>query len=248
MADFKDYFSRQSDTYARFRPVYPPELFAYLASLTRAHDLAWDCGTGNGQSAAGLVRHYRSVYATDPSEEQIKHARPQEGITYKVEKAETPDLPDRSVDLVTVAQALHWFDFDLFYAAVKRVLKPEGIIAAWAYRMPSIDPAVDAVIRHFHDHTVGEFWKAENRLIEQGYKTIPFPFETWETPRFGMSKIMTADDLGGLLRSWSAVQQYIRARGVDPVAEVMPELTRLWGGTGEEKEARWELILKVGRV
>lgn len=248
MPDFKDNFSTHADIYARFRPVYPPGLFAYLASLTPTHDLAWDCGTGNGQSAAGLVPYYRSVYATDPSEQQVKLAPPHGRIVYRVEKAETPGLPDRSVDLVTVAQALHWFDFDLFYASVKRVLKPGGVFAAWAYGLPDIDPPLDEAVKRLHDETLGSFWKAENRFIDLEYKTIPFPFEALETPRFYITQKMKLNDLCGLLYSWSAVQAYIRTRGADPVGEMLPELGRLWGNTGEEKTVRWELFLKVGRI
>lgn len=246
MIPFKDNFSKQSDTYVRFRPTYPPELFNYLASLTEAHDLAWDCGTGNGQSAIGLAAHYRSVYASDPSERQIAHAIPHARVLYKVEPAETPDLPDASVDLVTVAQALHWFDFDRFYASVKRVLKPGGVFAAWAYGLPGIDPATDAVIRQFHDETLNDFWKAENRLIEKEYKTIPFPFEELKTPHFEIRKQINLTDVFGLLRSWSAVQRYIDTHGTDPVSALETELTQAWGNA-DEKEAVWKLILKAGR-
>lgn len=246
--NFKDNFSKQSAAYARFRPTYPPELFAYLASLTPAHDLAWDCGTGNGQAALGLADYYAQVYATDPSEQQIAHARPHERVRYRVQQAEAPTLDDHSVDLVTVAQALHWFRFDAFYAAVKRVLKPGGIFAAWAYGLPSVTPAVDVLINRFHHETVDAFWQPENRLIEKEYRTIPFPFEELPAPPFLMRKELTLADVTGLLRSWSAVQRYIDAHGTDPVNGLEPELARAWGNPQEAKTATWKLILKTGRV
>jgi len=247
MASFKDNFSKQAGTYAKYRPDYPDELFGYLQTLTKEHDLAWDCGTGNGQSAIGLSKYYRSVYATDPSEQQIRNALPHERITYKVEKAENPALSDGVVDLITVAQTLHWFEFDRFYSEVKRVLKPGAILAAWAYGLPSVNADIDEVIRHFHNHVVGEFWQPENRLIENGYATIPFPFEALHTPGFSIRKMLSLDDITGLVNSWSAVQRCIDKTGTNPVESLEPTLVELWGDPETERQATWKLILKVGK-
>ena len=175
-SSFQDNFSKQSQTYLKYRPTYPVELFTYLSTLTESHDLAWDCGTGNGQAAISLTRFYESVFATDPSEQQIKNALPHSRIIYKVEIAEQSGLKDHSVDLVTIAQAIHWFHFESFYAEVKRVVKPNGIIAAWAYGLPSITLDIDKAIRHFHDNVIGHFWQSGNRMISKKYNTIPFPF------------------------------------------------------------------------
>src|ERR1043165_5287441 len=128
MTAFKDHFSTQSQDYARYRPDYPPSLFQWLASLTSAHALAWDVGTGSGQAALALADHYRRVVATDAAEAQLRHAVAHERVTYKGMPAENTDLGNASVDLVTVAQALHWFDFDRFYREVQRVLRPGGLI------------------------------------------------------------------------------------------------------------------------
>ena len=178
-----------------FRPTYPTELFDFLAALTPEHTLAWDCGTGNGQSALQLAACYSKVYASDPSAEQIKNAVPHDSVVYKVESAENPlSLADHSVDLITVAQAVHWFDFDAFYRQVKRVLKRNGIIAVWAYGIPTVDAAIDPIINDFHDRVVGEFWLPENRLIDQGYATLPFPFDPIQSPDFFIRKQVTHDE------------------------------------------------------
>ncbi len=247
-APFKDHFSRQSEIYNQFRPSYPPELFRYLASLTLEHKLAWDCATGNGQSAIGLARHYNQVYATDGSEEQISRAKLYPNITYRVEQAEHCELADRSADLITVAQALHWFDRESFYAEVRRVLKPEGVIAAWIYGLPQINPAIDKVIKDFHDHTVGAFWQAENRLVEQEYKTIAFPFKEIIPPDFIIRGAHSLDELTGLVSTWSAVQRYMDHHRKNPVQELEEKLASVWKEKNSKKIFTWNLVLRVGII
>jgi ubiquinone/menaquinone biosynthesis C-methylase UbiE len=244
---FKDNFSKQSEIYFKYRPTYPAALFQYLSSLTQDHSLAWDCGTGNGQSAISLTLYYKAVYATDPSEQQIKNALPNPKITYKVEKAEQPGLDGDMVDLITIAQAIHWFDFEKFYSEAKRVLKKEGIIAAWAYGLPSIASEIDGVLQHFHDEIIGEFWQYENRLIDKEYSTIPFPFKQVSPPQFKICKSLSLDDLLGLVSSWSAVQRFIDKNGYDPVEELENDLLKLWGNKAQNKEVNWKLILKIGQ-
>ncbi|WDO12359.1 class I SAM-dependent methyltransferase [Flavobacterium sp. WW92] len=246
---FKDNFSKQAAVYSKFRPMYPRELFEFLGSLTTEHRLAWDCGTGNGQSAVQLAGFFERVYATDPSAEQISNAFAHEKITYRVENAEAPSgLDDNSVDLITVAQAVHWFDFDLFYAQVRRVLKPEGILAVWAYGIPAVNSELDAIIRDFHDNIVGEFWLAENRLIDKEYATIPFPFEEIKVPEFFIRKQATLEEALGHFRSWSATQKYIDRYARDPISSLRERLQEYWGDTATEKEITWKLIVRVGKA
>lgn len=245
MGDFIDNFSKQSDTYRKYRPTYPDELFSFLHSLTQNHQLAWDCGTGNGQAAISLAPYYDAVYATDPSEQQIMHATPHPKITYATEKAELCTLPSHSVDIITVALAIHWFDFDAFYTQAKRVLKPNGVIAAWAYSLPFVTLEIDALVQYFHDEVVGEFWQPENKLIEKEYTTIPFPFEPIPTPAFQMHKMLDAVDLIGLLNSWSTVPKYINKYGNNPVDRIEEKLLTLWGP--RKRETSWKMYLKVGR-
>jgi len=248
MATFSDNFSKHASIYAKFRPSYPYELYNYLHSLTTQHTLAWDCGTGNGQSAIHLADFYDQVFATDPSESQLKNAFAHDRVMYKVEKAEETSLADQSVNLITVAQAVHWFDFDVFYQQVNRVLKPDGIIAVWAYGVPNITPEIDKITQHFHDHVVGEFWQKENKLIQRGYLTIPFPFKEIEPPEFQINTKFKLQDLLGHLLSWSATQRYIKQHQVDPLLAVQQEFEKHWKNPAEAKSVSWKIMLRVGKV
>jgi ubiquinone/menaquinone biosynthesis C-methylase UbiE len=248
MEVFKDNFSKQSDIYVRYRPHYPVDLYAHLSHLTENHELVWDCGTGNGQAAIGLSMFYHHIVATDPSEQQIKHAIQDEKVTYLVEKAERSSLKPESVDLVTIANALHWFDFDAFYTEVHRVLKPTGIVAAWAYGVPSISPEVNPIIHRFHYHTLDAYWQAENRLVEKDYTTIPFPFEEIKSPTFYYEKPMNLVELIGYLNTWSATQRFIEKNRFNPTEQVYNELKKVWPNDNMEKMLTWKLVLKVGRI
>lgn len=247
MTDFKDHFSKQSDIYFKYRPSYPTELYVYLSSLTETHELAWDCGTGNGQAAVSLTQYFQQVYATDPSEQQINNAIPNPRIVYKVEKAESCSLPDHAADLITVAQALHWFDFDQFYAEVQRVLKPDGVFAAWTYSLPYISAEIDTVVQHFHDHILEGYWQYENSLVNQEYATIPFPFDELPSPDFKYEREGSLEDLLGLLRSWSGVQRYAHQNGVNPVKKIESTLMDVWGSPDKKRLFYWKIFLRAGK-
>lgn len=247
MSSFKDNFSKQSAVYSKYRPNYPDKLFEFLSEQTEEHELVWDCGTGNGQSALSLTNHYRRVIATDPSSAQIGNAVQHEGIEYRVEQAESSSLHNHSADLVTVSQALHWFDFEKFYTEVKRVLKPGGVYAAWCYGLPSVCKEMDPVLFDFHNNIVGDFWQRENRMIEAEYESIPFPFDHVKTVHFEMDKTLSFQDLTGLLYTWSAVQRYIAKLGHDPVELMLPKLSAAWGSEVELRTFTWKISLKICR-
>lgn len=246
-SSFKDHFSKQSAIYAKFRPQYPPEFYAFLASLTQEHEKAWDCGTGNGQATIGLSAFYNSVIATDPSEQQIMHAFPRANVEYRVEKAEDISLDANSVDLVSIANALHWFDFDIFYPIVKKILKQDGIIAGWAYGLPMITKEIDLIISHFHDHTLNDYWIAENRLVEAGYKTIPFPFSEITAPDFISQKEFDLPEMISYLNTWSATQRFIAKNDVNPTDALLKTLEPVWGDATLKRIVTWKLVLKIGR-
>lgn len=248
MATFSDHFSKQSDIYARYRPTYPDELFSYLSSLTEEHTLAWDCGTGNGQAAISLSHFYDQVTATDPSEQQIKNATPNNKVTYLVENAENNSLLSNSVDIITIANALHWFNFDSFYKEVHRVLKNNGVIAAWSYALPKITPDIDVIVKAFHNGPLGKYWLPQNRLVEKEYTTIPFPFELISAPSFKSKKNMNLEDLIGYFNTWSATQHFINENNSNPTMKLKEELSGVWGDAHSEKQLTWNLVLKVGRV
>lgn len=245
---FKDYFSAHAAHYAQFRPHYPEALFAYLASIAPDRTLAWDCATGNGQAAVALAQHFHQVIATDASERQIESTEQHERVQYRVASAERSGLKDRSLDLITVAQALHWFDLPAFFVEAQRVLKADGVVAVWAYNLLTVAPEVDAVVNRFYRETTGPFWPPEREMIEAGYSTIEFPFEKTATPHFEMRASWTLEQLLGYLRTWSATQRFIGARGFDPVDSLGEELRPFWSEADEQRTVRWPLDVRVGRL
>lgn len=242
----KDNFSQQSKTYARFRPGYPVVLIDHILGLVKEKNKAWDCGTGNGQVATVLADSFKEVYATDISESQLKNAAKKPNIIYSVQSAEHSSFPDNNFDLITVAQAIHWFDFDKFYAEVNRTLKPGGIIAIIGYSLFNSDAETDKVLQHFYTNIVGEYWDKERHYVDEQYKTIPFPFEEISTPAFGMQYHWTLEDVLGYLSSWSAVQHFIRINHKDPVLAIRPELEKAWGKE-HHKMVRFPLFMRIGR-
>jgi len=244
---FKDHFSGHAERYSRFRPKYPDALFGWLSSLTVRHERAWDCGTGNGQAAVALAGYFAEIVATDLSEQQIAHAEQNPRVKYRVAAAENSGIESQSVDLAVVAQALHWFDLPAFYAEVRRVVRPEGVLAVWCYELATITPAVDAVVRRLYRDVVGPFWPAERRLIEERFVTIPFPFSEIEPPAFTMLADWSFDELVGYLGTWSAVEAYRRQIGTDPVTAILAELRNAWGEAGVHR-ITWPLHIRVGRI
>ncbi|MEN8175435.1 MAG: class I SAM-dependent methyltransferase [Pseudomonadota bacterium] len=245
---FKDHFSGSSETYAHHRPRYPEALFRHIAGKTRHRHLAWDCATGNGQAARGLAAYFDEVIATDASTAQIAQAVPHPKVEFRVAPAERSGLAPASVDLVTVAQALHWFDFDAFYTEVRRVCRPGGVLAAWCYGLAVVSPAVDEIINELYAGTLGPFWPGERRHVETGYRQIPFPFAETETPDFAMQRDWQAGDMLGYLSSWSAVARYRDRFGRDPLEPVRQALVRAWGGDSVRHRVTWPLTLRIGRV
>ena len=244
MERFKDHFSPLAQGYARYRPGYPAQLFAWLAEAAPGRTLAWDCATGSGQAALGLAPHFDAVVATDASAEQLENAEPHANITYRVAPAEASGIEAGAVDLVTVAQALHWFDLPAFYAEVERVLRPGGMLAVWTYNLLSVSPGIDAVVNPFCDETLADYWPAERRHVQVGYRDLAFPFAEVAAPAFAMTADWTLEQLIGYLRTWSAVRRYREREGEDPVAAVEAALQPLWG-EGARRIA-WPLTLRAG--
>ncbi|MGH8402086.1 MAG: class I SAM-dependent methyltransferase [Gammaproteobacteria bacterium] len=247
-SEFKDHFSGHAAAYADARPRYPDALFAWLATLTPNHGLAWDCGTGNGQAALGLAVNYKRVIATDPSKEQIGNAFPHERVSYRVAAAESPGLEPHSVDLVTVAQAVHWFDRPVFYEQVNQVLKPGGAIAVWCYGLCSITPEIDAAVQAFYAGETGDYWPPERVLIDAGYRTIEFPFNEIATPAFSMTQHWDLPQFLAYLDTWSAVQRFIKRNGRDPVEAFGEALEKIWGSSTEKRRVIWPLHIRAGRL
>ena len=242
---FKDHFSRQAADYAIFRPGYPRELFDCLGSIAPSRHLAWDCGTGNGQAAVRLVSVFDRVIATDASERQIANALPHQHVEYRVAAAESSGIQSGTIDLIMVAQALHWFDLARFYAEARRALKPDGVLAASAYNLLHIEPAIDEVVNRYYNEVVGAFWPPERELVEQ-FADLPFPFHEIDPPKFQMTTQWNLDHLLGYLRTWSSTQRFIVAKGSDPLEQIADELRRAWGDSQQTRKVIWPLILRIG--
>lgn len=273
---FSDHFSGHADLYRRFRPTYPDVLYGWLGDLVEGDGRrrrAWDCATGNGQAAVGLGSVVDRVTGTDASTEQLRHARRHPRVEYVAALAERSPFRDATVDLVTVAQAVHWFHLDAFWGEVRRVARPGGVIAAWTYELFSVDAAVDAVIRWFYSEVVGPHWPPERRWVEEGYRTLPFPFdEITDVPDFVMRPRWRRADVLGQISTWSAVRRYRDRRASDtpegrppasgreppsdprpavthdPLRRLEGPLTEAWPDGEEERAVTWPLRLRVGRI
>lgn len=242
---FIDHFGGHADAYQRHRPDYPPSLFDCIREHSPRLGVAWDAGTGGGQAAVVLESCFDHVIGTDASFDQLRAGSRRAVVA---SAAEAPPLADSSVDVVTVAQALHWFDLDRFYAAVRRVVRRPGLIAAWSYGMPSVSPAIDRSIRHFHDQVVGRFWPARRRHVIRGYRDLDFPFPPIVAPDLEVEARWNLEGLRGYLATWSAAQRFVRATGDDPLGSIETPLASAWGDVQASRVVRWPLTLLLGRI
>lgn len=242
----KDNFSKQSDLYSRFRPGYPQQLFDFLIPLVPDKNTAWDCGTGNGQVAVKLSGYFNKVYATDLSPVQINNAVLKKNIFYSVENAEETLFDDNKFDLITIAQAIHWFDFEKFYQEAERTLKPGGIIAVTGYDIFRINEEINFLVDHFYKETTGPYWDKERRHIDDHYTNIPFPFNEIKSPDFSMNYNWGFEQVVGYLNTWSAVQHYIRKHNENPVEKFAEQLKKVWGNRLKRKVS-FPVFIRTGR-
>ena len=244
---FKDYFSSDSKSYSNFRPHYPSALFEYLSSISREHEKAWDCATGTGQSAQNLADYFAEVIATDASQNQISNAVTKVGVQYQVAPAEQTSIEDSSVDLITVAQALHWFDIEKFSQEVNRVLKFEGILAVWTYNLLSITPDIDKLINQLYAEIVEDYWPPERKMVEDRYRGIEFPFQQVLPPSFAMEEVWNFPQLIGYLNTWSAVKSYQQVKHQNPVSLISDQISIAWGKPELLRKVTWPLSNRVWR-
>lgn len=247
-----DHFSRQAPDYAQYRPGYPEALFSWLAGHAPGRDLAWDVGCGNGQASVQLATHFRRVVATDLSIAQIDRARPHARVEYRAAPCNASGLPDASCDLVTVAQAIHWFDFDKFYAEARRVLKPGGLLAAWTYTLLRGEPAITTAIEKYYAEVLAPWWPPERRWVEVGYAGMPFPFAAQSpmrpAPSFEIRLRWTLADLVNYVGTWSAVQRCREATATDPTLDLLERLRPHWGDPSVPREIVWPIALLAGHA
>lgn len=224
----KDNFSKQADLYAKYRPQYPNELYQFIYAKCLAFDCAWDVATGNGQAALELASKFSRVEATDISSNQIENAKSKSNIHYSLQNANDSNFEKESFNLITVAQALHWFNFEKFFNEVNRTLKKGGVFAAWCYGLNSVDSSIDQSTLHFYENIVGPFWDKERKHIENKYDSIPFPWKMTDV-QFNYGIDFLVDEYLGYLSTWSSVQHYISKNNLNPITLIENEIREKWG-------------------
>jgi SAM-dependent methyltransferase len=244
---FRDLFSDRARLYSKYRPEYPDSLFEWVAGLVPNHKSVWDCATGSGQAAKGLARFFEHVIATDASAEQIAQAEPNPKIEYRIADSSSSGLADHSVDMVTVAQALHWLDLDAFYAEARRVVRPGGAVVIWGYGDPILETeSLQKILHAFNRGTIEEFWMPERMILLERYAKVPFPFREVETPEMDLEREWTLPELAGYLRTWSATANYVKQKLVDPIPELESKLAEYWGKSERRRLVRWPLHIRAG--
>lgn len=242
----KDNFSKQSSTYAKFRPTYPAGLYAFVMDHVKGRERLWDCATGNGQALKMLAPNFDTAIGTDLSAAQLSHAPALPNVEYRVSPAHESRLEPQSVDLITVAQALHWFGNAPFFDEVRRVLKPQGWFAAWGYSLLHIDAEIDPFIQHFDREIIGPFWDPERKHVDRAYRDIEFPFVPMDTPDFSFQTQWNPDQLEGYLNSWSAVQHYLKKHEKSPVTPLMEQIRKVW--PSGKRTMTFPIFLKMGQL
>ncbi|WP_163399113.1 class I SAM-dependent methyltransferase [Flavobacterium fluviatile] len=242
----KDNFSKQATDYSKFRPQYPDEMIEYIISFVVNKFTALDVGTGNGQVAHKLSAYFKKVFATDISQKQLDNAIQAENIIYHNESAEKTFFENSLFDLIVVAQAVHWFDFDLFYKEIYRILKPEGIFAVLGYGLFSTNPDSDKILKHFYYDIVGTYWDSERKYLDENYATIPFPFEEIPAEKFQNQFIWTFEELVGYLQTWSSVQHYISKNNQNPIDLIYDDLKISW--QKNDMKVIFPLLLRIGKL
>lgn len=241
-------YSSYALKYVQSRPGYPEELFVYLTSLVNHRDVAWDCATGNGQAALSLTKFFKKVIATDISSDQIKQAIRHNQIEYKVCRAEESGLDNNSVDLITVASAIHWFDLDKYYDEVQRVLKDSGIIAAWTYHVGYVDPPFDNLFLHFYTDILSPYFGTRAKLVDEKYSKINLPGKHIDVADFFVRAKWKLFNMLNFIESWSGTQQYIKENEKNPVDLISDELKKIWGDPEKIHKVRWPLFIKISRL
>jgi SAM-dependent methyltransferase len=245
---FKDFFSGHAIAYAAARPTYPEHLFDFLAEIAPGRRRAFDCGAGNGQATLALAQRFDHVLASDPSAMQVASAPRRPGVDFIVATAERCPVGSRSMELVTVAQALHWFDIGAFFQEARRVLVPKGVLAVWCYNLLSVEPEIDRLIWRLYAETLGADWAPERRLVDDEYRSIAFPFEEVSAPALSIELEWSLAQLAAYLRTWSACIRYRERVGTDPVDALVEHAQRHWGDPERARPIRWPIHMRVGRV
>lgn len=240
-------FSKQSDLYARYRPDYPQEMYDFIFKHLSARHTAWDCATGSGQIAKYLSRHFDNVYATDISDAQLEHAPRKKNVIYGTVPAEKSGLPDNYFDLITVGQAIHWFDFDSFYQEVNRAGKAGGLLAVIGYGMVRVNPDIDPIIDRLYEKAFDSYYGESRKYLDNHYATLPFPFKEITAPSFENTFQWSIDELEGYFNSWSAVQKMKTEQHINPVTETIEDIQSAMPSS-TVMEVKFPVFMRLGRI
>ncbi len=240
-------FTDKAELYESSRPIYPQEIYSYLANLCPSNELAWDSGCGNGQAAIGLVQKFNSVYATDVSKEQISNAKPHHQIVYEVSPSEKVNLRNETCDLICVAQALHWFDYHLFWSEAQRVLKPNGIFCAFGYNWASVSTEIDREIESSLMKIIDPFWADQNKLLWNHYRDVVIPFESINPPKFTMEVNWNLDEYFNYTHTFSATRRCIDSIGNELFHNAYRKVAYLWDGSEKSKNITFDFVFYAGR-
>lgn len=246
MSEITRLFGARTDAYASFRPHYPDDLFTWLAAQCPERQRALDIACGNGQASRPLLGLFEQVLACDASVEQLLANPDSQGLAMFVAEAQAQPLADHSLDLIVVAQALHWFATPAFFAEVTRLLKPDGVFCAWCYSLMRIDSELDALIDNFYAQTLNGYWPQGRASVDAGYCDINHPLTPLSLPPFAIEVRWPLEQLLGYLRTWSAVQRYEQQNGMDPLLQLEPSLRHAWGDAKQPRFVRWPLHFLAG--
>ncbi len=246
MPDITRLFGHSAGSYASFRPDYPPELFDWLAERAPAHNRALDIGCGNGQASRPLTSRFRQVLACDSSSRQLQEATATDRLHLFVADARALPLASSCFDLITVAQALHWFAGPQFFSEIRRLLSPGGFFCAWCYSLMQVTPAVDARVRQLHGDLLHGYWPEGRASVDNGYRDIEVDFPQVQVPGFAIERRWSFAHLLGYLGTWSAVQRWREERGADPLALIRHRLEQAWGDPEQLQTIRWPLHFVAG--
>ncbi|MBN8825319.1 MULTISPECIES: class I SAM-dependent methyltransferase [unclassified Spirosoma] len=241
-----DRFSGHADLYAQYRIDYPADLYDFILQYVNNRHIAWDCATGNGQVAGALADLFTQVEATDISEKQLAEAVQKPNIHYQLSTAEHTPFADHTFDLITVAQAIHWFDIQAFHQEVRRVAKPGAVLAEWGYGLVQPGSDLAPILIDFYRNRIGPYWDPQRKHIDHAYESLPFPFADAKREQFTATRTWSLERFLNYLRTWSAVRQYIYENESDPVTDLGEQLKQTWGP--EEREVRFPIFLRVGKV
>jgi Methylase involved in ubiquinone/menaquinone biosynthesis len=246
--DLRNWFDQGGQAYARFRPEYPAELSAYLATMAPDRVLAVDVGCGSGQLTRQLAGHFDAVVGFDPSQDQIAHSAPQERVSYACAPAEDLPLPSRSASLITAAQAAHWFDLPRFYAEVRRVAEPGAVLALISYGVLRLEGTLGERFAQFYWQEIGPFWPAERKLVDSGYATLEFPFAEFPGPEIAIRLMWNLAEFLGYVSTWSAVRSAREAGREDLLHDFAADMAALWGDPATAQRVSWPINMRVGRL